>query len=497
MSLLGVDLGTTTCKAAAFSTDGRCLAAAQREYDILHPAPFAAELDGQEVWGKTQEVIAEVTSATSRDPVGAICIGSMGEALAPLSHDRRVLGNSILCFDSRGDEYARDLAHDFTDEEFYRIDANLIGPQFGLPKLLWIRDHQPGLFNAADHFLPWSDAVAFLLGGDPCVTNSHASRLLLLDVERNDWSPRILNWAGISPTRLGRVVDGGTAVGTVAGSLAARLGLPPGVKIVSGGHDQCCTALGCGCIDPGQAVCGLGTFQCITPVFAWPADPLQLLQRALNIENHALAGRYVTFLYNQAGSLVKWFRDTFAADQHEDAGANVYAWLNAELPADPSGLLVLPHFEPPVWPRHIPGASGAILGLRTTTRRGEILKAIMECSAMYFLSSVTGLADVGMPIHSLTAVGGGASSDAWVQINADVFGVPVIRPHATEAGVAGAAILAGLATGQYAAASEAVEAFVQADRQFEPDPSRHAFYVRQATRLEQVYPALASLLLLQ
>jgi xylulokinase len=166
VSLLGIDVGTTGCKAAAFSLDGRELAAAYREHATLRAAPGRAELDAPAVWENVKAVIAEVAARTSADPVAALSVSSMGEAVVPVSRDRRILGNSILSSDSRGAEYARELASAIGQEEFYRINPNLIGPQYALPKLRWLREHEPELYARTDKFLFWADLVAFLLGGE-------------------------------------------------------------------------------------------------------------------------------------------------------------------------------------------------------------------------------------------------------------------------------------------------------------------------------------------
>lgn len=493
MSLLGIDVGTTVCKAAAFSAEGRCLALAAREYPTLHPAPGYAELDSALVWQHTRTVIADVAAQTATDPITALCVSSCGEAVAPLSRDRRLLGHSILSSDVRGAEYADALRETFGREALYRINPNIIGPHYSLPKLLWLRDHAPDLYRQADYFLLWGDAIGFLLGCEPVTNNSLANRTLLFDLDAGDWSALLLAWSGIERERLGRVVPGGAVIGTVADGIAAELGLPRGVVVVAGGHDQCCNALGCGAIEAGTAACGIGTYECITPVFRKPTDPLAMLAAGLNIEHHVLPELYVAFLYNQAGALVKWFRDTFAADAPDD-GVALYNRLNAEMPKEPTDLLVLPHFDPPQWPRFIADTAGVILGLHTSTTRGEILKAIMECATLYFVDGVEALRRMGMPLTACMAAGGGARSDAWLQIKADIFGVPFIRPRVAEGGLMGAAMLAGLATGVYASPTGAVRACVQHDRVFEPDGNRHARYAEKATLYRQVYPALAGIL---
>jgi xylulokinase len=482
------------CKAAAFSNEGGCLALASREYGALALPPGYAELDSHAVWRRTQEVIAEVVTATRHDPVTALCVSSMGETVVPVSRDRKILANSILCSDVRGVEYARAMEAELGQEAFYRINPNLLGPQYSLPKILWLRDHEPELFRKVDVFLLWGDLIGFMLGGDPVASNSLANRTLLLDIERNDWSDELLSWSQLGRNLFGRVVAGGVVVGVVSDSAAAKLGLPQGVKVVAGGHDQCCNALGCGGIAEGKAVCGLGTYECITPLFRKVRDPLDMLHENLNIENHVLPDLYVAFLFNQAGALVKWFRDTFAAAEVRAEGTGLYDRLTSEMPAEPTRLLVLPHFDPPLWPKYLGDTAGMIVGLHTSTHRGEILKSILECTTLYFVQGIEALRRMGIDLTEFIAAGGGAKSDAWLQIKADIFGIPFVRPHTSEAGLAGAAMLAGLATGVFKTPTDATRAFVRRDRVFEPNPRRHAIYRDKWAVYQQMFPAAQQLL---
>jgi xylulokinase len=494
MSILGIDLGTTGCKSAAFSKEGRCLGQAYREYCAIHPQAGRVELDSREVWGKVRQVIQEVAAQTRRDPITALCTSSFGEAFVPVSRSGEILGSSILCTDLRGTEYSDALARDIGQEAFYKINPNILGPEYSLPKLLWLRDHEPELFGQADYFLFWADLVPFLLGCEPVAANSLANRSLLLDIARNDWSDELLSWSGMERKKLGRVVSGGTLIGTVSGRVAAEIGLPAGVRVVAGGHDQCCNALGAGCTEPAQAVCGIGTFECITPTYGEIREPLRMLSLGLNMEHHVVPGLYVSFLYHQAGILVKWFRDTFAAADAAPDGTDIYSLLNREMPEAPTNLLVLPHFDPPMWPLHIADTSGVIMGLKTDTTRGEILKAIMECETFYFVDSLLALEKLGVETREFMATGGGARSDAWLQIKADIFGVPFIRPRISEGSLLGAAMLAGIATGVYGSAAEAAGVFVKPERRFEPDSSRHTIYGEKLKLYRELSPATRRLL---
>ena len=505
MSLLGIDLGTTGCKAGVFGLDGECLASAYREYDMRHARHGWAELDSVAVWKKTREVIgeavaraAQATQGATADPVSALAVSAFGEAFVPVTKARTILDDSILCVDERGREHVDRLIEHFGRERFYRINPNLLGPNYSLPKLLWLREHRPQVYRDADHFLLWSDFVAFMLGGDAVANNSHANRTLLFDLAADDWSDELLAWSGIERGTLGRVVHGGTPIGRVSPALADELGLPRGVAIVAGGHDQCCNALGCGGIAPGLAVYGMGSFDCITPIYAKPDDTLRLFAENLNVEHHVLPGLYVSFLYNQGGLLVKWFRDTFAAAERGPADASdgraydLYAQLDGEMPADPTRLLVLPHFDPP--PHHGEPTSGVIVGLTMETTRGEILKAIREATTLHFVSGLAALAKLGIDTCEFIAAGGGARSDRGLQLRADVLGIPIVRPRTTEAGMLGAAMLAGLATGVFGSAQQAVDLFVRRDRVFDPDARRHALYREKHTLFAQLYPSLRSIL---
>jgi len=492
MSLLGIDVGTTGCKAAAFSEDGREIVRAYREYPTIHPREGWAELDSPAVWESVREVIAEAAAATSGDPVAGLCVGSMGEAVTPVSGDREILGRCILSSDTRGREYIDALAEKIDQEAFYRINPNILGPNYTLPKLLWLKEHEPRLFERTDKFLLWAGLVAYMLGCEPCTGYSLANRTLLFDLNECDWSDELLAAVGLAREKLPRCRPEGGIAGTVEDKIAAELGLPRGVKVVVGGHDQCFNALGAGIARPGRAVDGIGTFECITPVYDRVPEPALMLRNGLNVEHHVLPGLYVSFLYNQAGSLVRWFRDTFAKGEKERE--DVYELLGSEMPVEPTSLFVLPYFEMTGPPRFVTEASGVIVGLKTSTTRGEIFKAIQEGVTFYLAEGVRALSEMGIDTSEFVATGGGAKSDGWLQIKADVFGVPFVRPAITECGLAGAAMLAGVATGAFASVAEAIERFFRIERLFEPDARRHRIYRERLAKYAELFPLMSDYL---
>ena len=497
MSLLGIDVGTTGCKVAVFSAEGRLLASAYEEYDIQRPQPGWAELDAVEVWAKVKRTISQVVSRSAPDPVQALAVSSLGEAVVPVTEDRQVLGPSILNFDARGEEYLESLSHALPNERLYRINGNTLGNHYGLTKLKWIKEHWPDLYQQAHKFLLWGSFVSFMLGAEPVVDHSLANRTLLFDIDREAWSQELLALAGLDRSKLPHTAPSGTVIGTVSDRIAGELGLPSSVSIVTGAHDQCANAVGCGVVREGRAVYGMGTFICITPVFSQRREPAVMIERGLNTEHHAVPGKYVSFIYNQGGSLVKWFRDTFAAAEHrqaEKAGRDVYTDLLAEIPEGPSSIMVLPHFTTTGPPEFISDSCGVIAGLRLETSRGDILKGILEGTTFDLKECIESLPPTGIEIADFRAVGGGSKSDDWIQICADIMGRPFVRPRITEAGALGAAIMAGVGSGVFSSFEDGVEAMVSLERTFEPNPQQQKLYQSRFEMYRRLWPLMGGYL---
>ncbi len=489
MSLLGIDVGTTGCKVAVFSESGRLLASAYAEYDVQRPQPGWAELDSRLVWKAVRQTVRQAVGGAKGDPVSALSVSSLGEAVVPVTQDRQVLGPSLLNFDSRGAEYVEGLrATHASAQRIYRLTGNTLGNNYTLTKLKWLKEHQPKLYERADKWLLWSGFVSFMLGAEAAADFSLANRTLLFDVDRECWSEALLDWAGLDQEKLPRAVPSGTVIGTVSPRMARELGLPATARIVAGAHDQCANAVGSGAVRPGRAVCGLGTYICVTPSYTGRKAPRLMLARGLNTEHHAVPGQYVSFIYNPGGALLKWFRDTFALA--ERARPDIYRVLLAEAPAGPSSIVALPHWAQTGPPYFISDSSGVLAGLRLETTRGDILKGILEGVLFYIRESLESLPATGIQVTDYRAVGGGSRSDVWLQLCADILGRPFSRPRITEAGVLGAAIIAGTGSGVFSSMAGAAEAMVKLERTFHPDPSLHRRYDQRFRQYRRLWPAM-------
>ncbi len=222
-----------------------------------------------------------------------------------------------------------------------------------------------------------------------------------------------------------------------------------------------------------------------------------MMRWGLNTEHHAAPGRFVSFIYNQGGLLLKWYRDTFARAEKQAAerdGKDVYADLISEIPADPSSVLVLPHFTVTGPPEFITDSSGVITGLKVDTTRGDILKGILEGVVFYHKALVDASAETGIALRELRAVGGGSKSDAWLQISADILGRTVVRTRVSEAGCLGVALLAATGTGAFKSLEEGVRSMVSLGERFEPDPVRQRAYAERFERYRALWPLMKDFL---
>ncbi|MCX8037018.1 MAG: FGGY family carbohydrate kinase [Candidatus Sumerlaeia bacterium] len=498
MSLMGIDVGTTGCKVIAFNEQGASIAMAYAEYDAVRPQPGRAELDSRGVWKKICNCMHHVARQTAHDPVTALAVTCLGEAATPVSKNREILGNSILNFDERGQEEAVEIEKAVGREKLFQRNGNILGHFYTAPKLMWLKKHEPQLYKSADKFLLWEDFLSFMLGCDPVIDYSVANRTLLFDLEAKKWSDELASAMGLDLDKMAELRPSTEVLGEVAPSLCDEIGLPRGVKVVTGGHDQCCNALGAGVIRTGMAIYGMGTFICITPVYDRLPDRPKMLASGLNIEHHVVANHYVSFLYNlTGGALLKWFRDQFGQLEKREAnlqGIDPYDLLLSDLPADPTPLLVLPHFAVTGPPLFESRTKGVIMGLTLETDRRTVLKGLLEGVTYYFREGLELLEQAGVKVAEFRATGGGAKSPVWLQIKADILGTPLATVKVTEAGALGAAMLAGIGTGVWRSPKEAVEAAVKVDRVFEPDARRHARYTEQFEKFRKVYPALKDLL---
>ncbi|MDP2338142.1 MAG: FGGY-family carbohydrate kinase [Bacteroidota bacterium] len=492
MSYLGLDIGTGGCKAVVFNGEGVELASAFREYPVLHPHPDWAELNPNEVIDKCFEVIEEVNSRIS-DPVVSMSISSQGEAFTPVGWDGQILGNAMVSSDSRARDIAAEWSTNFGMDKIYDITGHTPHPIFTLFKILWIKENQPEIWNNARYFLCFEDLFHFRMGLKPMISWSLAGRTMLFDVIGHQWSKEILEATGLTAEKLATPVPPGEKTGILGMARGKKLGFRNPVMLVAGGHDQTCAALGAGVIEPGMCMYATGTVECFCPMFDKPSFSEELQKNNLCCYDYTIKGKYTTVAYSlTGGNILRWMRDELGQSevaQAAETGENAYTLLLDAMPESPTELLVLPYFSATGTPYFDTRAKGAIIGLKHTTTKGEITKALLEGVGMEMKLNLKLMERSGMKIHTFIATGGGTRNSSWTQLKADILNKKIIVRNINEAGCYGAALLACSAFEKFPV-DQLIKHNKNANVIFTPNPKNAKLYNKKFAAYKQLYPVL-------
>jgi xylulokinase len=494
MSLLGIDIGTTGCKAVAFDEEGKILASAYREYPLHFPRPGWIELDSNRVMRSVREVVREAGSRTKKDPVRAFAVAAQGEAVTPVGKDRRFLDRGIVTFDARTAPLVAWWEKRLPRRRIFEISGMPLHGMYTGSKILWWKRNRPDVFRKARYFLCYEDLLFHQMGFAPAIDASLAARTMLYDLAKGRWSEDLLKVAGIEEDRLALPYPSGAVIGELGEKAAREWGLPRGAAAVTGGHDQPCGALGAGVVEPNVGMYATGTVECITPALGKRVTHPALLENNIACYPHVVPGLFVALTFNfTGGSLLRWYRDTFGGEEKARAGRNgkdVYDLIVAQCPPEPTSLFVLPHFTATGTPHFDTDSKGVIAGLRLSTTRGEIVRALLEGVTYEMALNADVLRECGAPIESFRATGGGAKSPFWMQLKADLLGRPVHAMRVSEAVCLGAAILAGAATGLYSRARDAALRISGVERTYAPDRQRALQYRERFARYKELYPTM-------
>ena len=483
MFFLGLDVGTTRCKAALFDEDGHLIAGASREYGYTSPQPGWAEQDPEEVWGLVQEAIREALQKTDRKPQ-ALSVSAQGEAVIFLDGQGKPLRRAILGMDMRAKEEAQELKERFGAERLLAMSGVPVHPLTSAAKILWVKKHEPEVFRQSAKMLCYEDFILWKLGGIPAIDFSMACKTLLFDMHRREWSRELLEYLELDASRLATCFPSGTVVGTVRKEVAAELGLPTDLRLVAGGHDQCCAALGAGSTEERVAFDNAGTAEVFGIPVSDPSVVLRIHPQNFSCYAHVLPQRFLLATLNQtAGLFLRWYRDTFARQDSYEA-------LVERASKEPSHIFALPHLVGSGTPWIDPFSKAAFVGMTLHTDEGEVIRAILEGVVFEQKMSLDLFEEQGVTFEEVRVTGGCARSPLWLQIRADIFGRPVKTLQCEDASVLGAAILAACGLGAYASPQEAAARMVKVKGVWEPNERFHRVYQEKLAIYRDLYFAL-------
>ena len=497
MSLIGLDVGTTGCKAVVFDPDGNMLGYGFREYGIICEEPGMAEQDAEQVWQITCDVLQHALAQSDVHDVKALSLSVQGDAIIAVDRNFRPVYPAILGMDYRSAPQAGQCAEIFGDRALFDITGMRPHPMNSLIKLLWFTEQRPEQFTQTWKVVTYADFILGKLGAPPIIDYTMASRTMGFDIHTRTWSAYILERLDVGAELLSEAAPSGSAAGTVSRQAAEATGLKQGTLLVTGGHDQTCAALGAGVVHEGIGVISTGTAEVLSTAFTQAALNDAMYQSFYPCYLHAKDGMYCTFSLNHVGGLLlRWYRDNFAgiemqeAEQHD---IDAYDQMLRKMPAGPSPVIVLPHLNGSGTPWCDLSSKGAIVGLTMSTTRHDIVRAILESQTYELKINMETLEQAGVDIQEFIAVGGGAKSRQWLQIKADVLGRPVKTLKVREAACLGAAILAGTAAGVYNSVDDGVAQVVKSHEIFTPGSEMQKKYIDKFRVYTQLYPALQAI----
>ncbi|WP_033289857.1 xylulokinase [Amycolatopsis jejuensis] len=487
--VIGADVGSSALKAALLHPDRGVVAIAEHSYPMHRPQPGHAENDPRDWYRALATAVPEVLATAGVRPgeVAALCLAGQRDIAVLLDADGTVLAPCIHWSDRRDPAETTALYDGLGRERLIDRSGTLPIPGLVLANLAWTKTHQPDVWARVRYAVQPKDYLAFVLTGDVGTDPTGPTRSVLNDWRTGTWSEELCTDAGIPREILPDVRYQPWEPRAVLGPAAAEIGLVPGTVLVAGGGDDPCAALGSGVIDPGAGSIGTGSSLSWRAVAERPVfDPTGVV----GLMPHVVPGRYLHEMVAVGpGTTLRWLRDAFACGVPYEQLIEEAARTGRG--AD--GLLCFPYVEGATVPVLDDSVRGVFHGIGSHHRLPHFVRATVEGIAYQYPALLDLVRSRGLPAESLTISDGEARSALWNQIKADVLDHPLIPALRVEAPAIGAAILAGLATGAFATAHEAVGAVVELGEVVRPDPGGVAEYARLRAQWEQtrgeIFPA--------
>ncbi len=500
--VLGIDTGSQSVRTGVFNLRGALLGAATHPLTTSYPRVTWAEQDAEEWWKAVRITVpAALAQAGVRGAdIAALSVDGTSCTVVCCRRAGAVLRPAIMWMDQRAFAEARRVG--LTGDPVLEYVSGHESPEWMIPKALWLKANEPEVYDAADLIVEGTDWLTFRLTGAWTASLCNATAKWNYARPAGGYPVTLLEALGAAELLEKwprEVLPLGTPAGELSPIAAAELGLEAGTPVARGGIDAYAATLGSGVVVPGRMVMVMGSSTChmalsdrpITGAHVWGPYPDALMDGTWILEGGQTA----------TGSIVAWLADNFACRESaaaEAQGQDRYAYLDAQaatVPPGAEGLVVLDYWQGNRTPLRDPLARGAIWGLSLRHTLPHVYRAVLEGTAMGSRHIIDDLAEAGFTVQGLYACGGGARSELWLQIHADVTGIPLYLPALThEASVLGTAICAAVGAGLYPDLKTAAEAMVSIEREIEPNPAHHSVYSDLYRHYIATYPALRDLM---
>ncbi len=494
--LLGLDIGTTATKTILIDENGEILASSSKEYPLITPKPGWAEQNPKDWYDASIYTIKDVIDTAKVDSGDIKAIGLSGQMHGSVFLDKNndVIRPALLWCDQRTEKQCQEIYDIFGYENFIKLSYNKVVAGFTAPKILWLRDTEPGNYKKTTQILLPKDYIRFMLSGTYATEVSDASGTILMDIAKRDWSDEILAGLQINKDLLPKIFESYEVSAYVNKKTADITGLKEGTPIVGGGGDNACGNVGSGIIQSGIISDSIGTSGV---VFAYSDEPVYDSQGRLHSFCHAVPGKWhlMGVTLSAAGSQ-KWYFDTFGPSPQmrkrfpDEKGFKLLDRQAENAPVGAHGLIFLPYLTGERTPYADPYARGVFFGLSYVHNQDHFARSIMEGVAYSQLDCLALMQELGIESKKIILIGGGAKSKIWRQIISDILEIDIVTLVSEEGPAFGAALLAGVGAEVFASVDEAVAKTVREASHTKPIAKNSKLYQKVYAIYQSLYKNL-------
>jgi xylulokinase len=495
--LIGIDVGTTSIKGVLLTSAGDFVTSIGQEYTLDYGPEETCELDPEVYWNIACKIVREMIEKSGIDPalVSGIACSSQGETIIVVDKECKPLRKAIIWLDNRSVKEAKRIEEKFGNQQILDITGQpevlAIWPA---TRILWLRENEPHIFNAAGKFLLVEDYLLYRMTGNYFAEHSLVSSTLYFDISRKIWWKEMLDFLQISENQLPQLFESGKTVGNLTEEASLLMGLTSKTKVVTGAYDHPSGAVGAGNIAPGMVTLTIGASMAMCVTLNKPVIDVTL---KLPCQCHVIPGLYFLLPYAQtAGLVLKWFKEEFCREEIDAAGKlntdpyNILISQAEKISPGADGLIVLPHFMGTGSPEFNNKVKGVFAGVNPGMTKGHFIRSILESVVCCIELNLQTIKDRGIRINEIHSLGGGAKSHLWNQILADMTGIPVVTMSQSENSAIGAAILAGVGTGVFSNIEEGCETCIKENLRFEPDQGNFEVYRKTFQKYMMLYKSL-------
>ena len=491
--VLGVDVGTGGTRAVLVDRSGAIVSSATSEHvPFASPQTGWAEQDPQDWHKAAGSAIRQAITEADISAESVKCAGLAGQmhGAVLLDENNEVLRPSLIWCDQRTQAQCDWLNTKLSETKIIELTCNPALTNFTLTKLLWVRDNEPEIWKRFRRVLLPKDYVRFRLTGEHAIDVADASGTLMLDVTHRRWSEEMMSAVGLSMSCLPKVYESPEVCGRISALGAAHSGLKEGTPVVAGAGDQAGGAVGMGIVRAGAVSATIGTSGV---VFAATDSPAMDKKGRVHTFCHAVPGRWHVMGVTQAAGLsFRWLRDLLRGSSNAPSYDDLTREA-ASVPPGSDGVVWTPYLMGERTPHLDPYARATLTGLAANHTRAYVTRAVLEGVAFSLKDTFSLFEEMRVPVSNIRLGGGGARSNLWRQIQADIYAHEVEILDAEEGAAYGGALLAGVGAKFWNTVDEACDSVVKVQRRVKPQPEAIAVLRRQYDTYRSLYPALQPL----